>query len=76
MLQLYYYVISVISYWAPEDVIPLRCYNCRKSIPALPRGIARLHVMVGHTFLSTVASYWSAFWFIRAFIYGFKKCIV
>ena len=43
------------------------------------RGVARLTLMVGHTFYNTtyLLLYLMACWFIRAFIYGyFKKCKV
>ena len=55
------------------------CDNSVGDVAHMSRGVARLTLMVGHTFYNTtyLLLYLMACWFIRAFIYGcFKKCKV
>ena len=69
----------MVSRFFVESMIPQQGFYDVSCTPS-DRGVARLTLMVGHTFITqrTYCYYYlMACWFIRAFIYGcFKKCKV
>ena len=68
-------LLSTVKFLPQEVFAQLHSIDVSKAY----RGVARLTLMVGHTFCNTTLpiAISMACWFIRAFIYGcFKKCKV